>query len=291
MPKALIGGRGGVSEGRSGVVFGGATLQTRRPGAFIDSPDQRPLRSGTGPDAQARRGRAIPGSQRMKRPIAAQISRRTVLAAALGLVLATGCSSERPAIEPTPTGPVVQIPADFPLDAGWTSDSANGTREAPKGPVTLDLCSAEPWVVPKPVASQRLVLGVDHRYRERLLVLYSNAAGAEAMLDGVVERVEGCTRTMSELGTWLYGDAQRIDDRVHVRRWFEESAFGDEPGCFSMDLYREGNAVLVSEDSGLGIGKSCAERVSEVDARDVAPAVAALQVFDLHDTASDPAKG
>lgn len=178
---------------------------------------------------------------------------------------------------------MVTIPPDFPLDAGWPPDASAGERETLSGPVTLDLCGVEPWTVPEHEASRRLVLNAEGRYRARTIVLHSGAADAEEMLDAVAAESENCSRTMSEVGTWLYTDVRRTDDGVRIRRWFDEGAFDEEPGCYSMDLYRTGNAVLVSEDSGVGIGKACANTVGKDDARDIKPALAAMQVFDLND--------
>ncbi len=151
----------------------------------------------------------------------------------------------------------------------------------------MDLCSVEPWTVSDSVSSRRLKLNVDQRYRARMLVLFSAADGAQSMLDGVAGEVNKCAKTMSEAGSWLYGEARPTEFGVEIRRWFDDSAFGEEPGCFSMDLYREGNAVLVSEDSAVGVGKSCADRAGEADAQDITPALAALQAFALGGGESD----
>lgn len=209
-----------------------------------------------------------------------------VAALSLGLTTLAGCSPDQSAREPTSARPITTIPADFPLDAGWPPDSSKGKREIPTGAVGLDLCDIQPWKVPKPVASRRLVLNIDQRYRTRTLVLYRDSEEAAAMVDAVERELDTCAKTMSEVGTWLYGEVRRTNEGIQTRRWFDESAFGETPNCYSMDLYRKGNGVLVSSDSGVGTGKNCAEATGATDAQEVVAAWEALHVFNRDQDAS-----
>lgn len=203
--------------------------------------------------------------------------------------------------EPTetavPAGPVVtEIPADFPLAAGYPPE--NGDDGSPvemtdePGVPTIQACEAPVWSADDVDATDVAGAGYTGEaedFRGRTLVLYSSVERAEANLtDQIVAGVEACPNDGGPSGSEWTVQGTEGDTTIITKQYLSDGR--PNPGLEVYLVTRVANALLVDWNYGEG-GASDASRQAVIDfALDQqADVVTAMQQFDL--ASGDPGDG